>query len=55
MLSTLMGIDWLAGDEVRYLSSAPGVADVSLALLSLADTFCGEYAASRTPPFGPNV
>jgi len=49
-----MCVDWSARDEVPYLSSALGVADISLELLSLTDTFCGEYPALGTPQFRPN-
>ena len=52
--STFMCVDWSAGDEIPYLSSALGVADVSLELLSLTDTFCGKYRALGTPLFRPN-
>jgi len=49
-----MCVDWSAADEVPYLSSALGVADVSLELLSLTDTFCAKYPTLGTPPFRPN-
>jgi len=52
--SIFMCVDWSAGDEVPYLSSALGVADVSLELLLLTDTFCGKYPTLGTPPFRAN-
>ena len=50
-----MFVDWSAGDEVPYISSTLGVADVSLELFSPTNSFCGKYRALGTPPFRPNL
>ena len=55
MGSTFMWVDWGAGDEVPYLSSTLGLAEILLELLSLTDTFCGKYPTRGRPPFRLNL